>query len=101
MSEEGGTYNGEVRVSRAWQVQEAKAKFSAVLDAAEEEGPQLVTRRGRETAVIVSIEEWRRLTDQKRPTLKDALLNPSYRGEIPLFDRSKVRSRPLPGIFNA
>jgi PHD/YefM family antitoxin component YafN of YafNO toxin-antitoxin module len=36
-----------------WQVQDAKARFSELLDAALEKGPQVVTRRGAETAVLV------------------------------------------------
>jgi antitoxin Phd len=46
---------------RTWQVQDAKARFSELLDATLNEGPQMVTRRGVEAAVLVPIEEWRRL----------------------------------------
>ena len=45
----------------SWQVQDAKARFSEFLDATIEKGPQLVTRRGIETAVLVPIGEWNRL----------------------------------------
>jgi len=45
----------------SWQVQDAKAHFSEFLDATIKKGPQVVTRRGVETAVLVPIEEWRRL----------------------------------------
>ena len=45
----------------AWQVQDAKARFSELLDAAIKNGPQVVTRRGIETAVLVPIQEWRHL----------------------------------------
>src|ERR1017187_9506515 len=45
----------------SWPVQDAKARFSELLDASVEKGPQIVTRRGVETAVLVPIEEWRRL----------------------------------------
>jgi prevent-host-death family protein len=38
-----------------------KAKFSALLESALKEGPQVVTKRGIETAVLLPIEEWRRL----------------------------------------
>ena len=46
---------------RRWQVQDAKARFSEFLEASLKEGPQVVTRRGAEAAVLVPIEEWRRL----------------------------------------
>ena len=43
------------------QVQQAKARFSEFLNAALKKGPQVITRRGVETAVLVSVDEWRRL----------------------------------------
>lgn len=46
----------------AWSVAGAKAKWSELLDRATREGPQAITRRGREIAVVVSAEEWRRKT---------------------------------------
>jgi antitoxin Phd len=60
----------------AWQVFDAKARFSELLDATLKDGPQVVTRRGIETAVLVPIEEWKRLKAQARPSLKDVLLDP-------------------------
>ena len=44
-----------------WQVQEAKSRFSEVLDRAKTEGPQTITKHGMETAVVMSMEEYRRL----------------------------------------
>lgn len=44
-----------------WQLQEAKAKFSQVVDVALKEGAQVVTRNGVPAVAIVPIEEWRRL----------------------------------------
>jgi prevent-host-death family protein len=54
----------------SWQVQDAKARFSEFLDASIKEGPQVVTRRGVETAVLVPIDEWRRPQRASRPSLK-------------------------------
>ena len=45
----------------SWQVQEAKQRFSEVLRAVESEGPQTITRHGREIAVVVEIQEYRGL----------------------------------------
>ena len=45
-----------------WQVQEAKQKFSALVQRALDEGPQIVTRRGEEVVVVLSAREYRRLT---------------------------------------
>src|SRR5947209_2584836 len=43
---------------RSWPVQDAKARFSELLDACLKEGPQLVTRRGERAAVLVPVEDW-------------------------------------------
>jgi prevent-host-death family protein len=43
-----------------WTVAEAKAKFSELVETAGTTGPQTITRNGRQTAVVVSIEEWER-----------------------------------------
>lgn len=64
-----------------WQVQDAKARFSELLDDALKKGPQVVTRRGVEAAVLVPIEEWRRLQSSARPGLKALLLAPGPRFE--------------------
>ena len=55
---------------QAWPVQDAKARFSEFLEACLQEGPQLVTRRGAEAAVLVPVEEWRRLQSAARPSLR-------------------------------
>ena len=47
-----------------WTVAEAKAKFSEVLNRARSRGPQVITRHGQITAVIVSAEEWERKTSR-------------------------------------
>jgi antitoxin Phd len=44
-----------------WQVQEAKARFSEVVEKARTEGPQTITRHGRKRAVLLSIEDYRAL----------------------------------------
>ena len=59
----------------SWPVQDAKARFSEFLDACLSEGPQIVTRRGTEAAVLVPVEQWRRLQLAARPSLKQLLLS--------------------------
>ena len=68
-------------MSRKWPVQDAKARFSELLDATIAEGPQIVTKRGVETAVLLPIEQWRRLERMTRPDLKELLLTPDARTE--------------------
>lgn len=76
-----------------WQLQDAKARFSEFLDAALEKGPQVVTRRGVAAAVLVPIEEWRRLQHVHRPSIKEILLAPGPRFEniVPVRKRRKRR----------
>ncbi|MEA1672373.1 type II toxin-antitoxin system Phd/YefM family antitoxin [Nitrospirillum sp. BR 11163] len=47
---------------KTWTIAEAKAKFSEVIDRAAAGTPQVISRNGRTTAVIVSAEEWERKT---------------------------------------
>lgn len=48
-------------MAHTWQLQEAKNKFSEVIDTALTKGPQVITRRGVETAIVLSYEDYRRL----------------------------------------
>ena len=77
-----------------WPVQDAKARFSELLDACVKEGPQLVTRRGAETAVLVPISEWKRLSSAARPSLKALLLSDFARADLELPQRGSAQRRP-------
>jgi prevent-host-death family protein len=44
---------------RTWQLQEARNRFSEVVNEALHQGPQVITRRGAETAVVLSIQDYR------------------------------------------
>jgi len=48
-------------MARMWQIQEAKNKFSEVVDEAIKHGPQIITKRGVETAIVLSYAEYRRV----------------------------------------
>lgn len=79
-------------MTKHWPVQDAKAKFSELLNSAIEDGPQIITRRGVETAVLVPIEEWRKTTTTRR-TLKDLLLAEEPRFDLELPERGKGKWR--------
>jgi len=79
----------------SWQVQDAKARFSEFLDASIKKGPQVVTRRGIATAVLVPIGEWERLQKAARPGLKEWLLAPEPLCDDLTYERGKLRSRPV------
>jgi prevent-host-death family protein len=76
-------------------VQDAKARFSELLDMAIKKGPQVVTRRGVKTAVLVPIEEWERLQKAARLGLKEWLLAPEPRFDGLIPERRKWRRRPV------
>lgn len=78
---------------QAWPVQDAKARFSEFLEACITEGPQLVTRRGVEAAVLVPVAEWRRLQSAARPSLKNLLLSDVGRTEQLTAPRRVARRR--------
>jgi prevent-host-death family protein len=74
-----------------WQLQEAKQRFSELVRHALAEGPQVVTKHGEEVAVVVSIEEYRRLTDEL-PSFKQFLLAAPDLDALEI-DRSRERAR--------
>ena len=61
-----------------WQVQEAKAHFSEVMEKAEQEGPQIITRHGAERAVVLSIADYRALTAKKPDFITFLLSGPKF-----------------------
>jgi prevent-host-death family protein len=80
-------------VARTWQLQEAKNKFSEVVRRARSEGPQVITVRGEEEAVVISMEEYRARHSHEpdRPppgSLADFLLDPRW-ADIDIPPRSR------------
>ena len=76
-----------------WPVQDAKARFSEFLDACLVEGPQMVTRRGAEAAVLVPVQERRRLQSAARPSLKLLLLSDQARTDMIVPARGGAKRR--------
>jgi antitoxin Phd len=81
---------------QTWPVQDAKARFSEMLDACTASGPQLVTKRGAETAVLVPVDEWRRLNALAKPSFKELLLADTPRFNLSLPERGKASHRAPP-----
>jgi antitoxin Phd len=78
-----------------WPVQDAKARFSEFLDTCLEDGPQIVSRRGAEAAVLVPIGQWRKLQAASQPSLKDLLLSDTARADLDIPARGKRHRRVL------
>jgi antitoxin Phd len=76
-----------------WPVQDAKARFSEFLDACLTTGPQMVTKRGTEAAVLVPVQEWRRLQSAARPSLKQLLLSDEGRSAVLVPPRGTAKRR--------
>ena len=62
-----------------WQLQDAKARLSELIDTAATEGPQTITRRGVKTAVVVPINEWERMTELRRTSAPSEPLRPKIK----------------------
>ncbi len=85
-------------MGKKWQAQDAGARFDELLEASRKEGPQVVVERGVETAVLVPIEEWRRLKGIKKTgfDVKAWLLAPEARTESLTPPRQNYWHRPPP-----
>ena len=57
------------------------------------DGPQLVTKRGAEAAVLVPVDEWRRLQAAARPSLKQLLTSDVGRGDLLIPPRGNAHRR--------
>jgi len=81
---------------KSWQLQEAKNKFSQVVDEAVKEGPQIVTKHGVETVVVLSYDTYRRLTGFGGPLSHFLRESPLARYEIDVArDTSAPRDEPF------
>lgn len=78
---------------KTWPVQDAKARFSELLETCLREGPQLVTRRGEKAAVLVPAEEWERLSQKRPMDIKEWLLTDFARTDNLIPPRRKWKRR--------
>jgi prevent-host-death family protein len=78
--------------THTWSVAEAKAKFSEVIDKAQSDGPQTITRNGRKTVVVVAADEWERKTKRKG-NLAEFLAASPFRGSGVEIKRLPIRLR--------
>jgi prevent-host-death family protein len=63
-----------VRTAMRWQVNEAKSRLTELIQVAQKEGPQVITRHGVDTAVVLSIEDFHKL-EAAKPDFRDYLLS--------------------------
>jgi prevent-host-death family protein len=74
-----------------WQLQEAKNRFSEVVEEAIKHGPQTVTKHGREAVVVMSVEEYRRMKPPVKSLFEALRVPEEYRCDLDI-----TRSRELP-----
>jgi prevent-host-death family protein len=74
-------------MNNLWQLQEAKSKFSELVNQALSHGAQIITRRGKKTAVILPFEDYIRLTQKQSGSLSQFLLNSPLHGSELNLDR--------------
>ncbi len=79
----------------SWPVQDAKARFSELLEASLSEGPQVVTKHGKAAAVLVSIRQWDALQSAGKRTLKQVLLDSTGATDIVVPVRGLLKLRRL------
>ena len=82
-----------IEESPYWQVQEAKAMLSKVIRSAEQE-PQIITVHGKESAVVLSMDEYRKLTASGESLVSFMEQSPwaSVKTELPVRQKEKMRS---------
>jgi prevent-host-death family protein len=81
-----------------WPVQDAKARFSEMLERCVTEGAQIVTKRGEQQAVLIPYAEWQRMAQGDRPNMAAILLSNLGRGDLPVPKRGTRRHR-TPPVF--
>lgn len=70
-----------------WQVKVAKSRFSELIELAEKDGPQTITRHGKDTVVVISVKDYRKL-EAAKPNIKEYLLSG------PKFDEFEIERAP-------
>jgi prevent-host-death family protein len=80
--------------SGTWALTQAKARLSEVIDRTLTDGPQTITRRGQNTVVVVSTEEWHRKTKRKGNLAEFFATSPLPGAELKI-KRSKDRPREI------
>ena len=78
-----------VAESKSWSVATAKAHLSEVIDRALTDGPQTITRRGRDAVVVVSADEWRRRTGRKGTLVEFFMNSPLRNSGLVIPEREK------------
>ncbi len=69
-------------MNNIWQLQDAKSKFSELVERALSHGAQIVTRRGQKTVVVLPYDEYKNLTQQHDRLSEFLVASPLYQSEL-------------------
>jgi prevent-host-death family protein len=75
-----------------WQLQQAKARLSEVIQTAKTDGPQIITQRGVKSAVILPFDEWESAQQPKGKSLLE-ILRSGPPGDLPIPPRGSWKMR--------
>ena len=81
-------------MTQQWQLQDAKSRFSEVVENAMKRGPQVITKQGKEVVVVISIEEYRKM-QQTKNTLVDFFQSSPLKGVDLDLTRDQSRARDI------
>jgi len=81
-------------MNNTWQLQDAKSKFSEVVDRALAQGAQIITRRGRKAVVVIAYPEYERLTRSSGGLARFLLDSPLAGSELTI-ERDKELPREI------
>jgi antitoxin Phd len=84
----------EVIMEHTWQLQEAKNKFSKLVEKAQREGPQFVTKHGKESVVVLSVDEYKQIIKPKTNLFQFIQASPLSKAMIHI-DRDKSLGRDI------
>lgn len=78
-----------------WQIQQAKARLSDVIEQAQTQGPQFITRHGTQRAVVLSASEYEKLNGKKKSFIDHLLGMPKVDGFAECIERDRGPYRPF------
>lgn len=81
-------------MKRTWKLQDAKNRFSNLVNGAQKEGPQIVTKRGIETVVVLSMNDYRKLIKPSTNLVEFFQRSPLHNIELDV-DRNEEPSRKI------
>jgi antitoxin Phd len=78
-----------------WQIQQAKSRLSELIEKARSEGPQTITKHGKPSAVVLSIERYESMREAGKPDLIEVLLHRGPKFEDFEIERDRDTGREI------